>query len=141
MAEPLKSRPLKLDETAASANSELPAFLARPKGAPVYHGFPVVPETTTEGWCFGAITEYSHADGCDSGDAFVVAPDGSRAGLVWSVGESEPAEICPPSEGRWGVYQICFPKSIRTTDDLIACFRSVLPKLQRIYESIKNPGA
>jgi len=141
MSGPPKSRPLKLDETAQSASPELPAFLARPEGAPVYHGFPIVPETMTDGWCFGAITEYAHADGCESGDAFVVAPDGSRAGLVWDVGEGEPTEICAPDESRWGVYQIWFPRPIRTTDDLVACFRAVLPQLQRIYERVQNRAA
>jgi hypothetical protein len=138
MAEPIKSRPLKLDHAAKSASSNLPAFLARPKDAPVYHGFPIVPETMTNGWCFGAITEYANANGCDSGDAFVVAPDGSRAGLVWDVGEGEPTEICAPNDARWGVYQIYFPNVIRTTNDLVSCFRAVLPELQKIYEKVRN---
>jgi len=138
MAERPKSRPLKLDDTAVSASAELPAFLARPEGAPVYHGFPIVTETMTDGWYFGAITEYAHPDGCDSGDAFVVAPDGSRAGLVWDVGEGELTEICAPEAGRWGVYRIWFPRVVRTTDDLVVCFRAVLPQLQRIYERIQN---
>ncbi|MGE0375432.1 MAG: hypothetical protein AB7I48_14820 [Planctomycetaceae bacterium] len=119
MAEPPKSRTLKLDDTAASKSLELPAFLSRPEGAPVYHGFPIVKETMTDGWCYGAITEYAYADGCDSGDAFIIAPDGSRAGLVWEVGEGEPTEICAPDAGRWGVYQIWFPRVVRTNDDLL----------------------
>jgi hypothetical protein len=122
MSESPKSRPLKLDASSSSASPDLPAFLARPKGAPVYHGFPIIPETMTEGWCFGAITEYASAAGCDSGDAFVVAPDGSRAGLVWEVGEGEPSEICAPNDTRWGVYALYFPRVIRTTDDLVVCF-------------------
>ena len=141
MAEPLKSKSLKLDDTAAPASPELPAFLSRPEGAPIYHGFPIVPETLTDGWCFGAITEYASADGCNSGDAFVVAPDGSRAGLVWEVGEGEPSEILKPDDLRWGVYAICFPRAIRTTDDLVACFRAVLPRLQKIYEKVRNHTA
>jgi hypothetical protein len=141
MSELPKSRPLRLDETAKSSSSELPAFLARPEGAPVYHGFPIIPETMTDGWCFGAITEYANSDGCDTGDAFVVAPDGSRAGLVWEVGEGEPAEICAPDNSRWGVYAVSFPIPIRTSDDLIVCFRAILPKLQRIYERIRSRAA
>jgi hypothetical protein len=141
MSDPLKSKPLKLDEAAASASSKLPAFLARPEGAPVYHGFPLVPETMTEGWCFGAITEYADPNGCQFGDAFVVAPDGSRAGLVWEVGHGEPSQILPPDEKRWGVYGICFSRRIRTTDDLVACFREVLPQLQKIYERVQKSAA
>lgn len=46
------------DPNAESCDPEKPAFLARPEGAPVYHGFPLVEETRTEGWCFGAITAF-----------------------------------------------------------------------------------
>ncbi len=80
----------------------------------------------TDGWCFGTITEYAAPDGCDSGDAFVVAPDGSRAGLVWDVGKGEPQEIRAPDDTRWGVYQVWFPRVVRTTDDLVTCFRAIL---------------
>ena len=80
------SKPLLLDEQKVSSSSELPAFLSRPEGAPVYHGFVLVEETRTDGWCFGAITAFEEPEGCKAGDGFVVAPDGSRAGLVWEVG-------------------------------------------------------
>lgn len=129
---------LRLDEAAISASSDLPGFLAKPEGAPVYHGFPLVPETTTDGWCLGAITEYEDPEGCDSGDAYVVAPDGSRAGLVWDVGEGKIGEICPPDESRWGVYQIWFKRPIRTTYDMVAAFRTVLPELQEIYYRLRS---
>ncbi len=102
----LKSRKLALDAKATTADGTLPAFLSKPEGAPVYHGFPIIEKTCTDGWCFGAITDYEDLDGCDSGDGFVVAPDGSRAGLVWDVGDGELAQIIPPDEERWGVYQI-----------------------------------
>ena len=138
MWESPKSKNLKLDGSAMSASKELPAFLARPKGAPVYHGFPVVAQTMTDGWCFGTITEYESPDGCNFGDAFVVAPDGSRAGLVWEVGNGEPAEILKPDDSSWGVYAIYFPMVIRTTDDLVTCFRVVLPNLQKIHERVRN---
>jgi hypothetical protein len=130
------SRPLKLDETAESADSKLPAFLSRPEGAPVYHGFGIVEQTETDGWYFGAITEFEDPNGCDSGDGFVVAPDGSRAGIVWDVGEYEIQEILPPDEARWGVYAVWFPRAVRSLDDLIFNFRSVLPSLQAKYERL-----
>ena len=50
------------------------------------HYGPFVAETLTDGWCYGVITEFLRPDlpgGCDSGDGFVVAPDGSYCGLVW----------------------------------------------------------
>jgi len=129
---------MRLDETAESANPKSPAFLARPEGAPVYHGFPLVEETRTEGWCFGAITEFEDSSGCESGDGFVVAPDGSRAGIVWEVGEGEMEEIGPPEPDRWGVYAVWFPRATRTVDDLVFNFHHVLPALKRKYEEVKR---
>jgi hypothetical protein len=140
VSDSFKSRPSKLDDNAAALNPDLPAFLSRPEGAPDYHGFPVIPETIIDGWCLGAITEYTDPNGCDSGDAFVIAPDGSRAGLVWDVGEGEAQEISRPDGSRWGVYQVWFPASIRTTDDLVRCFRAVLPQLQAIYKRVRYSG-
>jgi hypothetical protein len=69
----------------------------------------MVEETRTDGWCYGAITDYEDPEGCEAGDGFVVAPDGSRAGLVWSTGDFEAREICEPDADRWGVYEIAFP--------------------------------
>jgi hypothetical protein len=46
---------------AAKASGELPGFLARPEGAPVYHGFVIIEESRIDGWVFGAITEYEDA--------------------------------------------------------------------------------
>jgi hypothetical protein len=139
------SRKLILDGAAQSADESLPAFLSRPAGAPVYHGFPLVEETRTEGWCYGAITEYDNStaypDGCDSGDGFVEAPDGSRAGLVWSTGEYPMSEICAPSEGRWGVYAVAFPKPIKNVEDLVDCFRAVLPDLRAAHARVLEDRA
>jgi hypothetical protein len=134
----MKSRKLSLDEKAISDDLGKPAFLARPKAAPIYHGFPIVPETETDGWFFGAITEFEDTNGCQDGDAFVVAPDGTRAGLVWSVGEGNTSEILPSDKDRWGVYQVWFTMPIKTKADLIFNFRSVLPQLKEVYERVKR---
>lgn len=75
-----KSRPLILDASAESANPHRPAFLARPEGTPVYHGFPVVEGVEVDGFRLGMITDFESSP--EDGDAFVVAPDGDRAGLV-----------------------------------------------------------
>jgi hypothetical protein len=124
------------DPTAESRTPGEPAFLSRPEGAPVYHGFPLIEETRTDGWCFGAITAFEGSGGCDHGDGFVVAPDGSRAGLMWAVGDFPIREAVAPDERRWGVYEVPFPKLVRTVEDLVECFRSVLPKLQRIHRQV-----
>lgn len=65
--------PVRMDETAQSAQTDLPAFLAAPETAPAYHGFPLLADSEKEGFTFGVITE---PVGADWGDAFVVAPDG-----------------------------------------------------------------
>lgn len=126
------------DPNADSCEAGKPAFLARPEGEPVYYGFPLVEETLTDGCGFGAITAFEDPDGCECGDGFVVAPDGSRAGLVWEVGESPTCEICAPDDSRWGVYAVSFPKVVRTVGDLVECFRSALPELQRIHREVKR---
>ncbi len=46
-------RLLAIDEQAQSADSGLPAFLARPPGAPVYHGFPVLDGAEAGGFAWG----------------------------------------------------------------------------------------
>jgi len=48
-----KSKRLVLDGNAASASVDQPAFLSKPLGAPVYHGFPLIPETSIDGWLYG----------------------------------------------------------------------------------------
>ena len=136
------ARPLRLDDEAESADPTRAAFLARPPDAPAYHGFPLVEETRTEdGWVYGAITDFAaHPDGATSGDGYVVAPDGRRAGLVWDVGEGELGEIAPPDETRWGVYVAWFPRRVRTVDDVVVCFRHVLPELRRVHARLFPPS-
>jgi hypothetical protein len=121
------------DPNAPSSDPALPAFLSRPEGSPAYHGFVVIPETCTEGWCLGSITEFEDPAGCTGGDAFVIAPDGSRAGLVWEVGSEPLQEIIAPDSERWGVYAIWFPSPTRTIQDLVHNFRFVLPQLKEAY--------
>jgi len=140
MSERKQSKPLLLDPTAESADPNQPAFLSKPSGAPVYHGFPLVPETSIDGWCFGAITGFEDPNGCTYGDGFVQTPDGSRAGLVWEVGERQMSEVMPPSLGRWGVYAVWFPHPVRDVQDLRECFAYVLPQLRELYEKLKSTG-
>ena len=131
-----KSHQLRVDPDAKSAPPDDPAFVAKPEGAPVYHGFPVVPESKTDGWYYGAITEFLDPNGCEEGDAYVVAPDGTRAGLVWEVGYEGFDEVCAPSRDRWGVYAIGFVRPVKTIDDLVFNFRRILPDLKRKHEEI-----
>jgi hypothetical protein len=130
------SKKLKLDPNAKPKTPGKPAFLSKPKDAPVYHGFPLLPDTEIDGWVLGTITEFEDPEGCEYGDAFVQAPDGSRAGLVWSVGNYETNMIIEPDENRWGVYEIAFPKVVYNIQDLKECFRHILPELKMFYRKI-----
>jgi hypothetical protein len=84
MVDESQGLPLRIDEAAESADPEKPAFLARPDGAPVYHGFPILDAVEVDGFRLGMITDWE-AVPSDSGDAFLVAPDDSRCGLIWEV--------------------------------------------------------
>lgn len=132
---PSPGRPLRLDPAAASADPRLPAFLARPAGAPAYHGFPLIEATRTDGWVYGAISDVPDPADGSAGDGYVVAPDGARAGLAWSVGAYPTQRLHPADGERWGVFAVAFPRPVRTLDDLTHCFRHVLPELQRLHAS------
>ena len=75
------------DPLAESASQTESAFIAMPADAPVYHGFQILSDVVVEGFTFGKISDFE-GESCTEGDAFVVAPDNSRAGLVWEVSES-----------------------------------------------------
>lgn len=87
--DPPEGRLLAIDPEAQSAEHGLPAFLSRPAGAPVYHGFPVLDDVEAEGFRFGMITNFEAEPEGSWGDAFIVAPDGSRAGIVWNVADDD----------------------------------------------------
>ena len=131
-------KPLRLDPNAESADPSKPAFLSRPDGAPVYHGFPIIPETELDGWVYGAISDFETDEPQTEGDGFVVAPDGSRAGIVWATDTDEFCEISPPSAGRWGVYGVRFPRPVGCLDDLVSNFRAVLPLFQKRYRELNS---
>jgi hypothetical protein len=99
-------RPLAVDHTAVSASQTEPAFIAPPPGAPVYHGFQIVKDVIADGFTFGKITDFEAAP-CEYGDAFVIAPDHSRAGLVWEVSDKPYfQEVCPWNQAG-GAFGMC----------------------------------
>ncbi len=126
--------PLRLDPEARSADPSSPAFLARPEDAPVYHGFPMLERSRTEdGWCFGTISEPDCPEGRDWGDAFVVAPDDSRTGIVWEAGSPGMEVIVPPEEDRWGDYKIGLARRVHDEDGLIEQLWGWLPEIRRLH--------
>jgi hypothetical protein len=127
-------RPIAADHAAASTSQTEPGFIARPPGARVYHGFQVLTDVVVDGFIFGKITDFE-AERCDYGDAFVIAPDNSRAGLIWEVSDRRFFErICPSDEDRWGVWSVSFPLPMTTRDNVRKNLESVLPELKQRWE-------
>ena len=127
-------KPLAFDPSAASASQTEPGFLARPAGTLVYHGFQILSDVSVEGFTFGKITDFE-AEPCDEGDAFVIAPDNSRAGLVWKVSsKSDIHEILPLEPGRWGVWSISFPNAMTSHENVRRNLESILPELRKRWD-------
>ncbi len=133
-----RGRPLAIDASAESAQQDTPGFLARPAGAPVYYGFRTLDDVVVDGFTFGAITDFE-AEHCEEGDAFVIAPDGSRAGLVWRVSsDSEFESVCPASEDRWGVWAVAFSFEMSSRENARLNLQAILPKLKPEWERWRN---
>jgi hypothetical protein len=129
--------PLALNQNAESADPSLPAFLARPSNTPVYHGFSVLEDVSVDEFTFGMITDFE-AEPSDYGDAFVIAPDGSRAGLIWEIDDQpfvtpSPPPL-PPTDTRWGVFNVGFPVPMRSYDAARRNLEAILPELRPYWE-------
>ncbi|HXX18217.1 MAG TPA: hypothetical protein VEJ46_02340 [Candidatus Acidoferrum sp.] len=125
-----KGRPLALDLNAASASPSEPAFIARPAGAPVYHGFQILDDVVVDGFIFGKITDFE-AEPSQVGDAFLIAPDNSRAGLVWEVADHiSVSEVCPIEANRWGVWAVSFPHPMNSRENVRRNMTLILPALK-----------
>ncbi len=132
--EKLVGRPLALDSTAESASPNEPAFVAPPAGSPVYYGFQILDDIQVEGFMFGKITDFE-IEAADSGDAFVIAPDNSRAGLVWEVSETPNfTEVCPIEASRWGVWAVSFPFPMSSRENVRRNLEFSLPALKEKWE-------
>ena len=130
-------RPLSLDPEAASADPNLPAFLARPADAPVYHGFPLLEDVEVEGFTLGKISDFEAQEMAD-GDAYIIAPDGTRAGLVWQIGDTPRVEmITAPDDSRWGVWAVWFTHPMRTRDDARRNLAELVPMLRHHWAASK----
>jgi hypothetical protein len=123
------------DPSAVAATPGLPAFIAPPAGAPAYYGFPLLPESEKDGFVFGVITKSRTAAPASWGDAYVVAPDGTRAGIVWVIKGPVTEVVLPPEPGRWGVYQFVFEHPVTSDADLIRNLHAILPRLKELYAS------
>lgn len=129
-----RGQPLAIDSSAKSAVAGQPAFVAPPKGAPVYYGFPVLEDVCVDEFKLGKITDFE-AEPCDDGDAFIVAPDGSRAGLVWDLSDSVTvSEILPPEPRRWGVWAVSFVNPMTSRENARRNLEAILPLLRPKWE-------
>jgi hypothetical protein len=121
------------DPGAVSAIPGRPAFIARPAGAPAYYGFPLLLDSEKDGFVFGAITRSRTDAPASWGDAYVVAPDGARAGIVWVMKGPVTEVVLPPEAGRGGVYQFLFEHPVLSDADLIRNLHAILPRLKELY--------
>jgi hypothetical protein len=133
--------PLALDPKASSASATEPAFIAPPAGAPVYYGFAVLDDVNIDGFVFGKITDFE-AEPSNYGDAFVVAPDNSRAGLVWEISDNQYfTEVRPIEDGRWGVWAVSFQLPMTNRENVRRNLELIVPTLKQKWEQWRNRSA
>ncbi len=110
--------------------------MAPPGGARPYHGFKVLNDVTYQGFTLGAITDFQKRPGLTVGDGFVVAPDGSRAGIEWRIAnESYLLEMAPPTSNRWGVWMAGFVHPMVDKDSARRNLIEIEPLLRQKWEA------
>jgi hypothetical protein len=135
---PAEGHQIALDSLAKSASRTEPAFIARPEGAPVYHGFQILNDVVVDGFMFGKISDFD-AEPCTEGDAFVVAPDNSRAGLVWEVSDdSYFREVLPSDSDRWGVWAVSFPHKMTSYQNARRNLEHILPEMKKRWQEWRD---
>lgn len=87
------------------------------------------------GFRLGMITDFLAAPDT-AGDAFVIAPDDSRAGLIWESEVPEPyfKQVLPPDDHRWGVWAVGIAQPLRSMSDAREFLATVLPELKPRWE-------
>jgi len=130
------SKTLVIDPGAELIDRSEPPFATALPGSKAYYGHPLLEATRVEGWCLGVVTDPFEPDcdsGCTIGDAFVEAPDGSRAGLVWALDEAPRfAVLFLPDSKRWGVFYLAVEQPIATMEQLRDAFTFMLPALKHL---------
>ena len=81
------------------------------------------------------------AEPSDWGDAFLVAPDNSRCGLIWEVTiepyVSDESRV-PADETRWGVWNVGFSHPMDSRENARRNVSYVLPELLPRWEEWKR---
>ena len=127
---------LAIDLDAISSRPGEPAFMAPPDGSGPYYGFRLLPEVAVDGFVLGAITDFEQFPGLESGDAFVQAPDGSRAGLEWRISdESYLLMMASPTAERWGVWLAGFTEPMDSLAAARINLASIKPGLEERWRN------
>jgi hypothetical protein len=94
----------------------------------------VLEDVVIDGFTFGKITDFE-AESSLCGDAFVIAPDNSRAGLVWEVSDVPYfQEVCPLERERWGVWGVSFPFPMDDRKNVQRNLAFIFPPLKEKWE-------
>lgn len=90
------------------------------------------PEATFDGFTLGMFVSYD-----DCGDAWVEAPDGGIATLIWETGELAYVieYIVPDPNGRWGTCQVQLPLPLTIDDEAAGLPPGLLPHLVPRWEA------
>lgn len=92
----------------------------------------IYPAATVDGFTLGMFVSYE-----DCGDAWVQAPDGGVATLIWETGS--PAYfrmvIPPDPAGRWGTYAVQLDLPLTTVGEAEAYLRALLPELRQRWKA------
>jgi hypothetical protein len=92
------------------------------------------PGAEVDGFTIGMFVSYG-----DVGDAWVRAPDGGIAGLIWETGAPESISIRIPAEpgGRWGTFNVRLPLPMTTDAEAAEYLGALLPSLRPHWEAWK----
>lgn len=102
------------------------------------------PRAEADGFALGMFVSYG-----DRGDAWVRAPDGGVAGLVWETGTPGyfTPLIAPDPAGRWGTFAVRLDLPLTTDAEAEAYLRALLPELMPRWQAWaqargdrQNPG-
>ena len=95
---------------------------------------PLLPVTEIEGFVFDTTALLP-----TGGTGFLVAPDGTRAGIQWDVAESPYImRVEPPGQEHWGVYRVGFTTPVTTTEDLQTNLTPLLGRLKILHRRARQ---
>lgn len=89
------------------------------------------PSALVDGFELGMFVSYD-----DCGDAWVKAPDGGVATLIWETGEPAYFKVSiEPDQVRWGTYAVQLPLPLTSDDEATAYLAALLPDLRPRWQA------